>query len=317
MTNNSTETAGIDTAKDKLDIAVHGREQRWQVPNVAAGWRQLAADLGKAGVTKVGIEATGGYERGVVTHLRAKGFVVLVLQPIQVKNFARLHLRRAKNDALDAVLVAACAAVLDPPSVDADPRLTELADHLTFVEQIEEDMVRLKTRLEHIDEPRRRRLVLNDIDRLKARRATELVRIAGQLRDHPDLARRLDLVLSVPGIGERTALALIIRMPELGQISREKAAALAGLAPFDDDSGKHRGQRHIAGGRARLRRSLFAAALPASFRWNRALCAFYARLKASGKAHNCALVACARKLLIYANTVVQRGAPWLEKQPAL
>ncbi|WP_246661607.1 IS110 family transposase [Tardiphaga sp. vice304] len=284
MTNNNTETAGIDTAKDKLDIAVHGREQRWQVPNVAAGWRQLAADLGKAGVTKVGIEATGGYERGVVTHLRTKGFVVLVLQPIQVKNFARLHLRRAKNDALDAVLVAACAAVLDPPSVDADPRLTELADHLTFVEQIEEDMVRLKTRLEHIDEPRRRRLVLNDIDRLKARRATELLRIAGQLRDHPDLARRLDLVLSVPGIGERTALALIIRMPELGQISREKAAALAGLAPFDDDSGKHRGQRHIAGGRSRLRRSLFAAALPASFRWNKALCALYERLKARGKA---------------------------------
>ncbi|MBC7582218.1 IS110 family transposase [Tardiphaga sp. vice352] len=317
MTNNNTETAGIDTAKDKLDIAVHGREQRWQVPNVAAGWRQLAADLGKAGVTKVGIEATGGYERGVVTHLRTKGFVVLVLQPIQVKNFARLHLRRAKNDALDAVLVAACAAVLDPPSVDADPRLTELADHLTFVEQIEEDMVRLKTRLEHIDEPRRRRLVLNDIDRLKARRATELLRIAGQLRDHPDLARRLDLVLSVPGIGERTALALIIRMPELGQISREKAAALAGLAPFDDDSGKHRGQRHIAGGRSRLRRSLFAAALPASFRWNKALCALYERLKARGKAHNEALIACARKLLIYANTVVERGTPWVEKQAAL
>lgn len=317
MTNNNTETAGIDTAKDKLDIAVHGREQRWQVPNVAAGWRQLAADLGKAGVTKVGIEATGGYERGVVTHLRTKGFVVLVLQPIQVKNFARLHLRRAKNDALDAVLVAACAAVLDPPSVDADPRLTELADHLTFVEQIEEEMVRLKTRLEHIDEPRRRRLVLNDIDRLKARRATELLRIAGQLRDHPDLARRLDLVLSVPGIGERTALALIIRMPELGQISREKAAAVAGLAPFDDDSGKHRGQRHIAGGRSRLRRSLFAAALPASFRWNKALCALYERLKARGKAHNEALIACARKLLIYANTVVERGTPWVEKQAAL
>ena len=153
-----------------------------------------------------------------------------------------------------------------------------------------------------------------DIARLKARQAPPQIRdIAKRLRAHSDLARRLDLVLSIPGIGERTALALIIRMPELGCISREEAAALAGLAPFDDDSGKHRGQRHIAGGRGRLRRSLFAAALPAAFRWNKALVALYARLNARGKAHNAALIACARKLLIYANTVVQRGTPWTEK----
>src|SRR5262249_13072259 len=116
-----------------------------------------------------------------------------------------------------------------------------------------------------------------------------------------------------PGIGERTALALIIRMPELGRISREQASALAGLAPFDDDSGKYRGQRHIAGGRGRLRRSLYAAAaLPAAFRWHKALIDLYRRLTTAGKAHSLALVACARKLLIYANTVVARGAPWRE-----
>jgi transposase len=312
MTKTSTGTAGIDTAKDKLDIAVHGQARHWQVENTLTGWRRLAAELVKTGVTKVGIEATGGYERGVVAHLRNEGFVVLVLQPIQVKAFARVHLRRAKNDALDAVLIAACTATLDPPQIEPDARLMKLADDLTFVEQIEEDIARFKTRLEHIDEPRLRRLVVADIARLKARRTAELRRIARQLRLHPDLARRFDLVLSVPGIGERTALALIIRMPELGRISREQAAALAGLAPFDDDSGKHRGQRHIAGGRGRLRRSLFAAALPASFRWNRALCELYTRLKARGKAHNAALIACARKLLIYANTVVQRGSPWVE-----
>jgi transposase len=141
-----------------------------------------------------------------------------------------------------------------------------------------------------------------------------LLRIVEGLRVHNDLARRLDLVLSVPGIGERSALSLIIRMPELGQVSREEAAALAGLAPFDDDSGKHKGQRHIAGGRGRLRRSLYAAALPAAFRWNKALVMLYARLTARGKAHNAALIACARKLLVYANTVVQRGTPWTERQ---
>ena len=106
------------------------------------------------------------------------------------------------------------------------------------------------------------------------------------------------------------------RMPELGRVSREQAAALAGLAPFDDDSGKHKGERHIAGGRRRLRRSLFAAALPAAFHWNKALIELYARLIARGKAHNEALIACARKLLVYANTVVQRGTPWTERPAA-
>jgi len=313
MTKTSTTTAGIDTAKNKLDIAVHGLADRWQVANSVSGWRRLAVDLAKAGVVRIGIEATGGYERGVVGHLRGAGFTVLVLQPIQVRAYARMHLQRAKNDALDAALIAACAASIDPPRIEPDARLADLAEHLTFVEQIEEDIARLKTRLEHVGDKRLRRIVVADIARLKARRAAEMLRIATELRTHDDLAQRLDLVFSVPGIGKRTALALIIRMPELGRVNREEAAALAGLAPFDDDSGKHKGQRHIAGGRSRLRRSLFAAALPAAFRWNKALIELYARLMAHGKAHNAALIACARKLLIYANTVVQRGTPWTER----
>lgn len=308
----STTTAGIDTSKNKLDIAIHGCNECWQVANGRPGWQVLAGRLAKAGVTRIGIEATGGYERGVVAHLRAAGFTVMLLQPTQVKAFGRMHLRRAKNDALDAVLIAACAAVLDPREVP-DPRLAELAEQLTFLEQIEEDIARFKTRLEHIDELALRRLVLGDIARLKLRKRAQMRHIARQLRSHHDLADRLDLVLSVPGIGERTAIALLIRMPELGRVSREEAAALAGLAPFDNDSGQQKGQRRIAGGRARLRRSLFAAALPAAFRWNEALIALYQRLTAAGKAHNAALIACARKLLIFANTVVQRGTPWTEK----
>jgi transposase len=310
-------TAGIDTAKAKLDIAVHGRDQHWQVENTAAGWRRLAAALATAEVTRIGIEASGGYECGVVEHLRDHGFTVLVLQPIQVKAYARVHLRRAKNDKLDAVLIAACTATLDQPRLEPDRRLAQLAQHLTFVEQIEEDIARFKVRLEHVGDRRLRRLVLADIARLKTRRSAELQRMVIALRAHDDLARRFDLILSIPGLGKRTALALIIRMPELGRISREEAAALAGLAPYDDDSGKHKGQRHIAGGRGRLRRSLFAAALPAAFRWNKALVELYKRLTARGKAHNTALIACARKLLIYANTVVYRGTPWVEKAAAV
>lgn len=306
-------TAGIDTSKHKLDVAVPDRAMHFQVANTLPGWRRLATELAGAGVTRIGIEATGGYERLVVAHLRLAGFTVLVLQPTQVKAYARLHLRRAKNDVLDAELIAACAATLKPPAIPPDERLERLAPHLTFVEQTEEDIARFKVRLEHVDDPRLRRMVMADIKRLKARRAAEMAHIDRALRDHEDLAKRLVLVLSVPGIGERTALAIIVRMPELGRISREEVAALAGLAPFDADSGDYHGQRHIAGGRGRLRRSLFAAALPAAFRWNPQVIAFYRRLIAAGKPHNLALTACARKLLVYANTVVQRGTPWTER----
>ena len=312
MTQIST-TAGIDTSKAKLDVAVHDRVEHWQVANTPDGWQRLVAKFSEIEVTRVGIEASGGYECGVVGHLRKTGFTVLVLQPIQVKAYARVHLRRAKNDKLDAALIAACTATIERPRLDPDDRVAKLAQYLTFVEQTEEDIARFKVRLEHVGDPRLRRMVMADIARLKVRRSAELSRIVAALRAHDDLGRRLDLVLSIPGLGERTAIALIVRMPELGRVSREEAAALAGLAPYDDDSGKHKGQRHIAGGRGRLRRSLFAAALPAAFRWNEALIQLYRRLTARGKAHNAALIACARKLLIYANTVVQRGSPWTER----
>lgn len=308
--------AGIDTAKAKLDVAIHGDPRSWQVDNDPGGWRKLAARLAAEGVDRIGIEATGGYESGAVTHLRGAGFTVAVLQPTQVKAYARLHLKRAKNDRIDAQLIAACTAALASVEPAPDPRLADLARHLTFVEQIEEDIARLKVRLEHTAEPRLRRYATADLNRLALRRAAELARIAERLRAHHDLATRLALVASVPGIGERTAIAIIVRLPEIGTVGREEIAALAGLAPFDDDSGKRKGLRNIAGGRGRVRRSLYAAALPAAFRWNKALVELYQRLVARGKPHKVALVACARKLLVFANTVVARGTPWAEAGPA-
>jgi transposase len=311
MTQTTMITAGIDTAKDKLDVAVHGQASTTTFANTPDGWNRLAAQLAKAGVQRIGIEATGGYERGVTRHLQANGFIVVVLQPLQVKAFAKLHLRRAKNDRLDAILIAACTVALDARNaMPPDPRFDGLGDHLTFIEQIEDDIARFKTRIEHIADKRLLRVVAADIARLETRRTAELKRLVAALRVHADLARRFDLVLTIPGIGERTTLALIIRMPELGQLSREEAAALAGLAPFVHQSGKHVGETHIGGGRARLRRSLYAAALPASFRWNPALIELYKRLTKRGKTHKSALVACARKLLVFANTVVHRGTPW-------
>ena len=301
-------TAGIDTAKDKLDVAIHGQAGILTVPNAPPGWKQLAAYLAKHEVRRVGIEATGGYERAVTRYLQAAGLLVVVFQPLQVKAFAALQLRRAKSDRLDAALIAACAFMLDAGNkLPPDPRLDALADQLTFIEQVEEDIVRAKTRREHTPPGRLAGMLDRDIKRLEKRRADELRRLIAALASHADLGTRYNLVLSIPGIGSRTAVALVVRMPELGRVTREEAAALAGLAPFVHQSGKTDGQRHIGGGRQRLRRSLYAATLPAAFHWNPALKAFYARLMAAGKSHKAAMVACARKLLVFANTVVQRG----------
>jgi transposase len=186
-----------------------------------------------------------------------------------------------------------------------------LSERLRLIEQIEEDIARLKTRKEAYSETRLIEALDAEIARHKTWRKDELKALLAELRSHDDLAKNLDLLVSVPGIGERTALALLVHMPELGSLSREQAAALAGLAPFDNDSALHHGERHIHGGRHRLRRSLYAAALPAAFYWNPALKTLYRRLIAAGKAHKEALVAVARKLLIYANTVLSRQTPWL------
>jgi len=312
MTDITTIAAGIDVAKAKLDVAIDGCNQRFEVVNAPAGFRDLAGLLRRHKVSRIGIEATGGYERDVVTHLRQHGFAVVVLQPIQVRAFAQFVLCRAKSDRIDAGLIAACAAYRGTLREAPDPRLPPLADLLTFIEQIEEDIACNKVRLEHARNPDQRRFLAADVKRLAKRRTKMLAKLATTLRAADDLARRLDLVVTIEGIGERTALALIIRMPELGRLTREEAACLAGVAPFVHDSGERKGERHIAGGRARLRKSVYAAALPAAFFHNHQLGALYRRLTAAGKPHKLALIACARKLIIYANTVLARGTPWVE-----
>jgi transposase len=307
--------AGIDTGKHKLDVAIHGQKERWQFDNDPAGIRDLVRHLRRRKVNRVGIEATGGYERGVVTAMLKVGLTVVLLQPIQVRGYAQAVLCRAKSDRIDCGLIADCVAHREVIRRDPDQRHVPMADLLTFVEQTEEDIARCKVRREHAHSPVQRRLIEVDIKRFTKRRARLIAKLQVMIAAHGDLARRHDLLLSIDGIGERTALAMLIRLPELGHITREQAASLAGLAPFIHDSGKHKGERHITGGRDRLRRSVYAATLPAAFFHNHQLIAFYRRLVAAGKPPKLALIACARKLVIYANTVLARGTPW-EKQNA-
>jgi transposase len=310
MTETNIIAAGIDTGKYKLDVAIHGDSKRWQFDNGPTGFGDLVRLLRRRKVSRVGIEATGGYERKAVTALRKAGFTVVVLQPLQVRGYAQSILCHAKSDRIDCGLVAACVARLEIMRRDPDPRLVPLADLLTFVEQTEEDIARCKVRREHAHSPEQRRLLEVDIKRFTKRRARLMARLQIMIAAHDDLARRHDLLFSIDGIGERTALAMLIRLPELGHITREQAASLAGLAPFVHDSGMRKGERHILGGRDRLRRSVYAATIPAAFFHNHQLIAFYRRLVAAGKPPKLALIACARKLVIFANTVLARGTPW-------
>src|SRR6187431_3630356 len=308
--------AGIDTGKRKLDVAVVEGSHQLQVANSPDGHTVLSAWLRQRRVKRVGIEATGGYEQVVVTTLRRDGFVVIVFQPAQVRAYAKFHLQRAKNDKIDAALIAACTAAVKKIHAAPDPRLQPFAEHLTLIDQIGEDIQLHKNRLETCRDPRIQKLWEEEISRLAKRQRVELRALAAAIRQHPDLAQRLNLIYSVSGAGMSTAAAILVRMPEIGTLNREQVAALAGLAPYDDDSGERSGARHIDGGRKRLRRALYTAALPASFFWNPHLIALYQRLKAAGKGHKSALIACARKLLIFVNTVVARGTPWQEQQPA-
>jgi transposase len=312
MSKTSTVCAGIDVAKAWLDVAISTGRETLRVDNDEAGIGALLAWLAERGVERVGLEASGGYEKLVVQRLRRAGVQVRLFQPAQVKAFARFSLRRAKSDLLDAALICDCVAMAkDIACAVVSPEMEALAEQLTLLEQIEEDLVRAKTRREGFRQTHLRAWQDQEIARLKALRRAELKGLVEALKALPDQAPRLDLVLSVPGLGPRTALALLVRMPELGSLSREQAASLAGLAPFDDRSGKRIGQQHIQGGRGRLRRSLYAAALPAALKWNPALVSLYQRLTAAGKSHKQAIVACARKLLIFANTVLQRQSPWI------
>jgi transposase len=277
----------------------------------------LVAWLARQQVERVGIEASGGYEAAVVSALRAAGLLVIVFQPAQVRAYATFQLQRAKNDKLDAALIAQCTAAVRKIHAPPDRRLAPLAADLTVIEQITADIAQLKTRREMSGAARIRQFWTDEIARRKALLRGEFNALVAAIRAHADLAARLDLINSVDGVGLRTAVAILLRMPEIGRLARTEAAALSGLAPYDDDSGERRGERHIAGGRTRLRRALYAAALPAAFHWNAQLGALYRRLIARGKPHKAALVACARKLIIYVNTVVERQTPWCSEPNAI
>jgi transposase len=311
----NTKIAGIDVGKRMLDVAAHGLEDATQVQNSPEGHTALIGWLRARHVGRVGLEATGGYERGVRAALEAAGFEVVVHQPLEVRLFARLKRLRAKNDRIDARLIAQATAQVDTVRAAQDPRLAELAERLTAYEQVADQIAELKTFLEHVtlkDVLRSLKVQLASLERLKARLLAQVLQV---LKAHEDLAARFRLLLSIPGFGPVVAASLTIRMPELGQLRRGQAAALAGVAPFDRDSGQWKGLRFITGGRARVRRMLYLASLAAK-RYDPRFKAFHQALLARGKPIKLAIVAVMRKLVEAANLILHRGQPWVKTQPA-
>jgi transposase len=308
----NTRVAGVDVGKHRLDVAVQGLEAVIQVANSAGGISELIGWLKAREVGRVGLEATGGYERGVRAALDEAGFEVVVHQPLEVRLFAKLKRRRAKNDRADAQLIAAATAQVEAVKAAQDPRLTELAERLTAYEQITDQAAELKTFLESVtlkDIAAQIRTQIAALKRLKAKLAADLVR---RIRAQADLLARFRLLISLPGVGPIVAATLTIRMPELGAMRRGQPASLLGVAPFDRDSGQWKGLRFIAGGRRRPRRMLYLAALQAK-RCSPHFKAFADQLLARGKPAKLVTIAVMRKLIEAANLVLQRRQPWTNK----
>lgn len=308
-------TIGIDVAKAKLDLYVASTEQ-WQVfPNDEAGVSGLIAQVVASSPSRVMVEASGGYERVLVAQLTMAKLPVVLVNPRNVRAFAKSLGILAKTDRIDAKVLAQFGEVVKPPVRELPSEQTqELADHLSRRRQLVDMLVAEGLRLKQAHNAAVRRDIDEHITWLKKR----LKSIDGDLRrsvQASDLWRwQAELLTEVPGVGEATSVTLMACLPELGKLSNKAIAALVGVAPFNRDSGTLRGRRQIWGGRATVRTALYMASLSA-VRHNPAIREFYKRLRANGKAAKVAIIAAGRKLLTILNAMVRDKAKWRATAP--
>lgn len=310
---------GIDVAKDTLDVYVSPAGERLRVANEARGLDTLIERLHAAGHgadALVVLEATNRFWQAPAAALAGAGFAVAVVNPRQVREFARALGQRAKSDPLDAHVLARFAERLRPPVRPLpDPARQVAQELLARRAQLLAMRTAEKNRLASARAGRVRRDLKASIAFLDKRLAGIDEEIDQWLKTTPLDQRRMKLLTSFQGIGAKTARALLVLLPELGRLTGKQASALAGLAPFARDSGRHRGERHIAGGRAAVRASLYMPAVTA-IRCNPVISAFYRRLIASGKHHYVAITACMRRILVILNAIVKSDQPWRYSQNA-
>ena len=300
--------AGVDVSKHHADLALPGQSARRtrRFSNQTQGHQQLVAACRHHEVTCVAVESTGGYERCLVAALHEANLAVAVVQPSLVRHHARAKRVLAKNDAIDATMIADFAQQHQPrltlPAPENHRKIRAFSERR---DQLIQDRVREENRLEACDCQAIAQQIQASIDQLKQHIATLQEQLDQLIETDEQLARRCQQFQSVKGIGAVCARVLTVYLPELGRANRQQITALAGLAPYDRDSGRRRGKRHIYGGRARVRAALYMAALSA-VRYNDALRQTYQRLLEAGKAKKVALCACARKLLVHLNSLAAR-----------
>jgi transposase len=307
--NNDKQVVGIDVSKAILDVAVLPSGELLQFANDGNGIDALASKLKSAPVDLVVMEATGGYETAVATALVGAGLRVAVVNPRQIRDFAKATGRLAKNDRIDAQVIAAFGQAIEPEIVrlpDEDTR--KLAELLVRRRQLVAMRVQEVNRLALMQGPTRKRIKAH-IDWLEKEIDKLDVDITAALRASPAWRAKDELLRSFKGVGRITSSTLLVSLPELGQLDRRAIAALVGLAPFNRDSGVMRGRRSIYGGRSQVRTLLYMAATTA-IRSNPVIRPFYERLKSRGKPHKVAMVACMRKMLTILNAMVRQSTPW-------
>lgn len=307
--NNESKVVGIDVSKARLDAAVVPEGESFNEANDDSGIAALVERLRRLKPDLVVMEATGGYETAAGMAISAAGIRLAVVNPRQVRDFAKASGVLAKTDAIDARVIAQFGLVIDPQVTSwADEETRELQAMLARRSQLiamrTQEKNRLAVALGSMRRPIKEHIAwldrhIEDID----------VDLTNKLRSSPAWKAKDDLLRSFKGIGPVNARTMLADLPELGRLNRKQIAALVGVAPFNCDSGTFKGQRHIWGGRARVRTALFMGAT-AAIRFNPVIRTFYKGLVARGKPHKVALVACMRKMLTTLNAMAKTQQPW-------
>jgi transposase len=305
---------GIDVAKQQLDVHLRPTDESFRLGRDDAGLTELVERLQRLAPVLVVLEATGGYEITVAAALGSAGLPVAVVNPRQIRHFARATGPLAKTDALDARVIALFAEAIQPvarplPSAAAQA----LAERVARRRQLNEMLGAERNRHQQVRDPRLQRRIATHIRWLTQALADLEAELDDNIRSSPLWRATDNLLQSVPGIGDVTAYTLIADLPELGRLDRRKIAALVGIAPINRDSGTLRGRRMIGGGRPMVRCVLYMATLTA-VRFNPVIALFYQRLIAAGRPKKVALTAAMRKLLTILNAILRDQRPW--QQPA-
>jgi len=313
MEKNENNFVGIDVAKYELVVHILPTNQQLTVPNATDGIKELVKILKKNNPKQVVLEATGGCERELLTHLAASGITTILVNPKQARDLAKGLGEFAKTDAVDARILARVAQLQCLPVRPLPSReIQEMNDLVTRRQQLIGMRTAETNRLHTAGQKEIQKSIEKVIAFLEKQIEGIDVRIAQMIEANPDWSEKDKIIQSIPGVGPKTSQVLISALPELGDLNRRQIAALVGVAPFCRDSGTRSGTKRIKGGRANVRAALYMATF-AAIRWNKTFKEFYQRLIAKGKKYKVAIVATMRKMITVLNVMVKNGTPWNEQ----